>query len=229
MTTGVLMLARASDLAMAGYACRCIPKEWTITLVVSSEDYGRAKQADVPADEIVISDFDRGGNLNGIGAILAIADRLTLLGEKHERVMKLDSDTLVFKPSELGDGLCGITHPKDPAGVMGLCYSMPSSVASRLRQKAEDWSGRGWNAVAEDSAIGAMALVLGAKDDRIHSTHLHWERYDGVTASPHHIFGHYRWREGAMLKGYSNPSDVNRLSLASMIRDYEVFNLKRRD
>lgn len=206
-----------------------VPPEMRITLVVSSADYDKALGSGIPADAIERSDFNKGGTLYGKDAVLNICDWLGRMCGDSDRVLKLDADTLLFKPEDMvGDGVRGVVHPVSPAGVLGLCYSMPGLTANRLKVVAESWIDRGWKPGAEDMAIGAIALSLGEPDRRMSLAKLYWERYDTHAANRSHSIGHYRWREGASRFGVNGTEGVNRISLGAMTRDFEVLGMKRR-
>lgn len=223
------MFSSADDLAMARLACATVPADTKVTLVVSSRDYDAAVREGIRADAIEKADFNKGSTLNGAEAVLNVCDWLSRLCGDSDRVLKLDADTLLFKPEEMmSDGLRGFVHPTSPAGVMGLCYSMSNSTAFRLRETAESWMRRGWKPGAEDQAIGAIVLSLGERDNRMGTNLLYWERYDTHAANRNHVAGHYRWREGARRFGVEDTKGINRISLNAMMRDFEVLGMGRR-
>lgn len=109
--------------------------------------------------------FDRRGNLNGLDATLGILDCLALAAAQDgaERVLKVDSDTLVRSLDwlEAVEDVVGCGHDIPPGQqLFGACYAIRPTVLPALRDRvAINGTAR---SRAEDVLIGNAAEELGS-------------------------------------------------------------------
>lgn len=117
----------------------------------------------------LITQFERGGNLNGLGCVTGIVATIGgLAGLSGQPVVKIDSDTILcgrdwLRPVEDGQldfiGFEGMF----PMTASGLCYALTANGANTLLRVLSHWPWTTGN-MAEDRIISHMAtMYLGAR------------------------------------------------------------------
>lgn len=171
----LLVFTCARDWAKAALAVRTIPPAWSVGYVVEELDAGLVPP---PGVDVLVRNFDRGGNLVGKEAVLGIVDVLVDQGRKFGRVGKIDSDALLVKPDFLLRGeVAGMTHKAVPLAVYGLAYSLSLQAVLRAAEGVKRGIGRGWSPLGEDTSI--TTLANGWEDTRLPIGSFWESRHDG--------------------------------------------------
>lgn len=125
-----------------------------------------AADADMPLPKNIlriVTDFPRGGNLNGIPAVAGILGTIALLGEHFQLpVVKIDTDTILTGSSWL-DMLAGHHYlgfeGGSPMYASGICYAMTPFGARHLLKKISPWPWQTKGKFPEDETICRLAQM----------------------------------------------------------------------
>jgi hypothetical protein len=136
--TGVIFTFPPDYLA-AAYAVRALRRAGVRRVVLAVD--ARHPVPAIEGGEVVLTDFDRRGNLNGkpcVEGMLRVMDEQAAADDRW--VLKVDSDTLCLGTGWLdgrGEDAVGLWHP-GKRGFFGLCYGLRRSSLPRLRARAAD-------------------------------------------------------------------------------------------
>lgn len=108
--------------------------------------------------EVVVTEFDRRGNLNGKPCVVGMLRTMDEVARSSDGwVLKVDSDTLCFSTRWL-EGIeadaVGMWHP-EKRGFYGLCYGLRRSSLPGLRERAEKLTDA--EEMPEDETIYSLA------------------------------------------------------------------------
>lgn len=128
-----------NDAIKAFIGSKLLPKEWDIYWALDEKD----KDMPVPSNvNKIITHFDRGQHLNSKEMIYGFIDMLNQLSEKYDIVLKLDSDTSLYKPecfiNPIVDSNSDFVYiRRTPAEYVaqisnGICYSLSKRCISYL-------------------------------------------------------------------------------------------------
>lgn len=127
------------DAIKAFIGSKLLPKDWDIYWALDEKD----KEMPVPSNvNKIITNFDRGHHLNSKEMIYGFIELLSKLSEKYDIVLKLDSDTSLYKPecfiNPIVDSNSDFVYiRRTPAEYIaqisnGICYSLSKRCISYL-------------------------------------------------------------------------------------------------
>lgn len=197
MNIGLLFFTYTADAPLLACALRAAPRlraqgHSVSTYIVDDAAHPLASPGEVvPPDAVYTrTTFDRGGNLNGLPCITAMADIYAAYAPAHDWLIKADCDTFVNHLQWLegvdptATGIVGTVHVNSHAS--GACYAI-SAVGAQTVQgllKTELWQRRATRAHCEDRffycALRMQDLVLG-RDSSANAIHPHLLHHDWYT------------------------------------------------
>ena len=146
--------------------------------------------------EIIRTDFERGGNLNGKACVIGILKTLKQVAGNDARILKVDSDTLI-KGLSWQEGreedLCGFWH-RGNRKFYGLAYSLKTFAIDAMIEQADhlQWLERH----AEDETMYDLANTVHRMEHKKPGTSLcfypwksdkpdsHWASYEVICFEP---------------------------------------------
>jgi len=150
----------APDLPMAILAARSLARLGVrVALAVDRTDV----LPFVEEFEVIVTDFPRRRNLNGLACADGILETLESWAGDADWIIKCDSDTLVFSLAWIlaasSAGVVGVGYPKDTRHLFGLCYAIQPKHLPALREELVRRGVQGPS--GEDVLIGNAAHALG--------------------------------------------------------------------